>query len=110
MDATQIRFVRGEPLHFRSRKPFTVGGEKPVSIRKGADILFDGQEANIDGEKHILPQLKGAIDTGWLVLAEHYDENALFQRPSANQGQPPDAGWKPVRQDGQGRSGYDGER
>lgn len=83
MDPTQIRFRAGEPLTFITTRPFALGNTQ-VTVAKGTEILFDGTKANVDGTEYTLPQLRGAIKAGWLVLAEEYDENAEVARPSAN--------------------------
>lgn len=83
MDPTQIRFKAGEPHTFITTRPFALGNTQ-VTVAKGTEIAFDGTKAVVDGMEYTLPQLRGAIKAGWLVLAEDYDEDAVVARPSAN--------------------------
>jgi hypothetical protein len=81
----QIKFRPGEMLQFISTRSFTLGATG-VSISDGMEILFDGTTAEIAGQKYSpLPQLRGAIRQGWIVLAIDYDPEApLGPAPSAN--------------------------
>lgn len=83
MDATQIRFKAGEPQTFMTTRPFALGNTG-ITVPRGTEILFDGTKAIVDGSEYILPQLRGALKAGWLVLAEAYDESAVVERVRAN--------------------------
>ena len=80
-----IKFKSGEKLPFIATRSFTMG-TPPISFRKGQDVLFDGSQAEIDGEVYTIPNLRGACkpEVGWLVLADSYDEDAPEVRVSAN--------------------------
>jgi hypothetical protein len=83
---TQIRFVPGKMQRFISTKSFALGGTNH-SVYDGMEIMFDGTNVEIDGNRFILPTLRGAIRMGWLVPAEEYDPEAAPQAaPSANIG------------------------
>lgn len=83
---TQIRFVPGKMQRFISTKSFALGGTNH-SVYDGMEILFDGTNVEIDGNRFILPTLRGAIRMGWIVPAEVYDPEAAPQAaPSANIG------------------------
>jgi hypothetical protein len=83
MDANQIRFKAGEPFVFMTTRPFALGNTG-VTVSRGTEILFDGTKASVEGAEYVLPQLRGALKAGWLVLAEDYDENAVVERVRAN--------------------------
>lgn len=60
-----LQLVRGRPHHFKSLRTFRVGG-----VRVSADdlVMFDGHEMTVEGlGTVIVPQLKGAVELGWLV-------------------------------------------
>lgn len=81
----QIIFQANSPYLFIATRSFSLG-ENAFPIRKGMEIYYDGQTATIDGEPHRAPKLRGALNAGWLVLAEDYDPNdpAYQRRVSAN--------------------------
>lgn len=80
-----IKFKSGDKLAFTATRTFTMGNP-PIAFRKGQEILFDGSQAEIDGELFTVPGLRGACkpEVGWLVLADNYDEDAPEVRVSAN--------------------------
>lgn len=43
-----------------------VGGEVEIDIFEGDEIEFDGTTLRYDGSDYHCPQLKGAINRGWL--------------------------------------------
>lgn len=81
---TEIRYTRGAPATFLATRTFSLGANN-LQLRKGDEVLFDGQMATLNGET-FPAQLKGAIKAGWLVLADSYDEDdpTYGQRPTAN--------------------------
>lgn len=81
MAPNQIAFKAGRMMHFVSARSFALGNTGQ-NVPKGTDVMFDGTRAEVDGGEYVLPQLRGAIKAGWLVLAENYDENDLSaERP-----------------------------
>jgi hypothetical protein len=74
MAPNQITFKIGQMRHFIAARSFALGNTGST-VPKGADVMFDGTKAEVDGGEYALPQLRGAIKAGWLVLAEDFDEN-----------------------------------
>ncbi len=74
MSPNQITFKYGQMRHFVAARSFALGNTG-ATVAKGATVLFDGTKAEVDGSEHSLPQLRGAIKAGWLVLEEEFDEN-----------------------------------
>lgn len=70
--STQIKFVPGKPERYISTKSFQLGGTGQ-SVMDGMEIFFDGTNVELNGNRFILPTLRGAITKGWLVRAEEYD-------------------------------------
>ena len=83
----QIRYQHGNPIHFITTRNFTFGNTpngQPLALTKGTDVFFDGTTAEVAGAKYAIPQLRGAIRTGWLIQAGRYDENdTSAERPRA---------------------------
>jgi len=83
----QIRYQHGQPIHFITTRNFTFGNTpngQPLALSKGTDVFFDGTTAEVAGARYAIPQLRGAIRTGWLVQAQRYDENdTSAERPRA---------------------------
>jgi hypothetical protein len=71
-----IRFRAGQKQSFIAARSFALGNTGST-VPKGAEVLFDGSKAEVDGSEYSLPQLRGAIKAGWLVLADDYDENDM---------------------------------
>ena len=71
-----IRFKVGQKQSFIAARSFALGNTG-ATVPKGSEVLFDGSKAEVDGSEYSLPQLRGAIKAGWLVLAEAYDENDM---------------------------------
>ncbi len=72
----QIRFKVGHKMSFTAARSFALGNTGNT-VPKGAEVLFDGSKAEVDGSEYALPQLRGAIKAGWLVLTENFDENDI---------------------------------
>ena len=80
-----IKFKSGTKTRLIATRTFTMGNP-PIQIRKGSEVMYDGSQAEIDGETYSLPGLRGACkpEVGWLVAADDYDEDAPEVRISAN--------------------------
>jgi len=78
----QIKYRTGEMQHFIATRGFALGSTG-LQISKGMDLLFDGTKVVVDGTEVAMPQLRGAVRSGWLVLSEVYDEDAEDARPIA---------------------------
>ena len=79
----QITFRPGEPHTFISTRAFTLG-DPGIPLPKGAEVQFDGTLAHYAGMAPLaIPQLRGAIRSGWLVLKEEYDPDAPMARPQS---------------------------
>lgn len=75
--STQIQFRSGQPLKFIATRQFALGNSG-MTIQQGSELEFDGSHASYGGSHPVLmPQLRGAVKTGWLVLAADYDPNDL---------------------------------
>ena len=80
----QITYRSGQMLNFIATRGFALGNTG-LQIARGMEVLFDGTKIVVDGAEVSMPQLRGAIRSGWLVLADAFDENADALRPeSAN--------------------------
>jgi hypothetical protein len=83
---TQIKFIPGRMDRFISMKAFTLGGTN-YSVYVGMELLFDGTNVELNGDRFTLPSLRGAIRTRWVVPAGDYDPEAIpTGNPSANIG------------------------
>jgi hypothetical protein len=99
MTNDQIRFIPGQMVKYISTRSFQLGST-PHSVMDGMEILFDGTNVELNGNRFVLPTLRGAIRVGWLVRAEDYDPNAPMAPPqSANIGIRPanDLGSNPLQ-------------
>lgn len=76
MPSDPIKFKMGQKQSFIAARSFALGSTGNT-VPKGAEVLFDGSKAEVDGSEYALPQLRGAIKAGWLVLADNYDENDM---------------------------------
>lgn len=76
MPLDPIKFKVGQKQSFIAARSFALGSTGNT-VPKGAEVLFDGSKAEVDGSEYALPQLRGAIKAGWLVLADNYDENDM---------------------------------
>lgn len=71
----QIQFTSGRPRTFIAAKSFALG-KTGVQLQRGMSLDFDGALLTIPGYAPIqMPELRGAIRQGWLVLQEDFDEN-----------------------------------
>lgn len=79
----QIRYKTGEFQSFTATRTFDTPGGK---VHKGGDLTFDGSTMNYAGSMHAMPQLRSAVNAGWLVPTAEYDEaNPVYGAPiSAN--------------------------
>ncbi|MFA5054143.1 MAG: hypothetical protein WC565_08790 [Parcubacteria group bacterium] len=68
----QITYRKGEFRTFIAARTFALGNTGQ-SIAKGQDLRFDGSTVDIGGDTFVMPQLKGAVAQGWLVLEEQFD-------------------------------------
>ena len=105
MAQDQIAFRSGTMLHFIAARTFALG-QTGIQISKGMDVYFDGTKVSVDGNEVTMPQFRGAIRSGWLVLAENFDEDsdeasrpvaANIQVRHATQGGNPFTNQAPVR-------------
>lgn len=84
MEPTQIKFTPGQPYTFIATRKFALGSTG-VDILDGMEVLFDGSTVEVNGQRFNVPQLRGSLKLGWLVLAEDYDPEAPpAPRMSAN--------------------------
>ena len=82
-NVNQIAFRAGQSQHFIAARTFTLG-KSGVSVPKGSDLMYDGTTAEFGGATYPVPELRGAVKAGWLVLAAAYDENDFeAERPRA---------------------------
>ena len=64
--AEQPKFERGNPLAFRATTQIHLGKIEKY-IHEDDVVMFDGQTLDLGGETHVIPQLRGAVISGWLV-------------------------------------------
>jgi hypothetical protein len=83
MAPNQISYRAGQMQKFLAQRTFMLG-QTGIQISQGMEVLFDGTRVSVDGNEVTLPQLRGAIRQGWLVLEAEYDEeNTEASRPVA---------------------------
>lgn len=76
-----MQYRHGQKRVYTSTRTFTMGNDGVV-IPEGQPIEFDGTFVSYSGMPPVMmPQLRGAIRAGWLVLTENYDPDAPAQRP-----------------------------
>ena len=68
----QNTYRSGEMRLFIATRSFALGSTG-LQISKGMELQFDGTKVSVDGSEVVMPQIRGAIRSGWLVLAENYD-------------------------------------
>jgi hypothetical protein len=82
---TQIAFRKGEMQQFVATRSFTLGNTG-MTLSKGQDFLFDGSTVDMGGDTFLMPQLRGAIKSGWIVPMEAFDEmDDSSERPRSAQ-------------------------
>ena len=97
----QIQYRAGEMLHFVATRGFALGSTG-IQVAKGMEIFFDGTKVQVDGSELSMPQLRGAIRSGWLVLAAAYDQDSV-------EGERPRAANIQVRHSTQGGNPFEGK-
>jgi len=70
-----MQFRPGNYVHFISRKAFALG-TTGVVLQEGMSVFFDGSTAILndfeEGDRYTLPNLRGAVASGWLIEADAY--------------------------------------
>ncbi len=73
----QIQFQAGNFRRYVAARNFALGNSGQT-LSAGSEVEFDGTNYMYSGSAPApLPQLRGAIKAGWLVLAENYDPEDL---------------------------------
>lgn len=84
MMTDQIKFRPGQMVAFISTRGFALGNTG-LTIQSEMEVLFDGTNVEVGGQRFTLPTLRGAIKLGWLVPSDQYNPDApLEPAPSAN--------------------------
>lgn len=79
----QITYRAGDLRNYIATRGFALGSTG-LQISKGMELQFDGTKVVVDGSEVSMPQLRGAIRSGWLVLAEDFDaDDREAERPQA---------------------------
>lgn len=93
---TQITFRPGQPIDFTATKTFDLG-TTGLKVVKGMEIGFDGTMVFIPGHPQVvMPQLRAALKTGWLVPSQHYNPNMVVRPVSAGMSVRPAEGGNPM--------------
>lgn len=91
----QIQFRAGQPHTFTATRTFDLG-TTGLKVPRGSEILFDGTQVMFEGHPPvIMPQLRGALKVGWLVLATNYnphDRSAMRPVSAGMQVRPAEGG------------------
>ncbi len=75
----QIAYRAGTPQTFVSTRSFSLG-TTGQTVPEGASVQFDGTLLTYAGLAPVnMPQLRGAVKMGWLVLDKDYDPNVVPQ-------------------------------
>ncbi len=94
--STQITFRPGEPINFTATKTFDLG-TTGLKVVKGMEIGFDGTMVYIPQHPQIMmPQLRAALKTGWLVPSGDYNSNMVVRPVSAGMSVRPAEGGNPM--------------
>lgn len=73
--SNQIRYRAGQKQIFVATRSFSLGSSG-ITIPEGGELEFDGTAVSYAGlAPTVMPQLRGAIRAGWVVLADQYDPN-----------------------------------
>lgn len=92
----QITFRPGQPIDFTATKTFDLG-TTGLKVIRGMEIGFDGTMVFIPGHPQVvMPQLRAALKTGWLVPSANYNPNAVVRPISANMAVRPAEGGNPM--------------
>lgn len=79
----QITYRAGQPFTFIATRSFALGSTGQT-VPEGSEVEFDGTMVSYVGLAPVnLPQLRGAVKMGWLVLKEAYDPAAGPPPPQA---------------------------
>lgn len=93
---TQITFRPGQPIDFTATKTFDLG-TTGLKVVKGMEIGFDGTMVFIPGHPQVvMPQLRAALKTGWLVPSQNYNPNMVVRPISAGMSVRPAEGGNPM--------------
>jgi len=80
----QIKFKPGQMISYVSTRSFALGSTG-YTVATEMEVLFDGTNVEVGGQRFVLPTLRGALKLGWLVPSETYDPSDPIQAaPSAN--------------------------
>lgn len=77
----EIKYKTGDFLNFVATRTFALG-TTDVSVVKGSELEFDGSTVKYSGSSYAFPQLRAAVKTGWVILAENYLEGQVYDRPA----------------------------
>ena len=92
----QITFRPGQPMDFTATKTFDLG-TTGLKVVKGMEVGFDGTMVFIPGHPQVvMPQLRAALKTGWLVPSQSYNPNMVVRPVSANMSIRPAEGGNPM--------------
>jgi hypothetical protein len=80
MSQNMHQFVFGQSQKFVATRTFDLGNTN-MKVIEGMTVEFDGTTINVNGFRHQMPQLRGAIRMGWLTPEAEYDPDAPAQRP-----------------------------
>ncbi len=93
----QIKYKSGEFRTFTATRSFELGAFN-IRVAKGGEVEFDGSIVRYGGMTYTFPQLRGAYSSGWMVLADEYNENDpsygrpvpanMQMRPAVDNGKP----------------------
>jgi hypothetical protein len=74
---SQVAFQSGNPRTYTATRGFGLGNTN-MTITSGQEVVFDGTYVTHSGHPPVaLPQLRGAVQAGWLVPSEDYDPEDL---------------------------------
>jgi hypothetical protein len=80
----QMNFRPGHMVSYISTRNFALGSTG-YNVQAQMEVLFDGTNVEVGGQRFVLPTLRGAIKLQWLIPSEQYDPDAPIEaNPSAN--------------------------
>ena len=97
----QITFTPGNPHTFVATRSFDLGATNGLKLSRADEIQFDGTQLILSGHPPVaMPQIRGAIKAGWLVLKEDYqsDDFSAMRPKSAGVQMRPAEGGNPLEQ------------